>query len=229
MWPGKFMQSCRVNDCFHQIGSSCLFKNVLTQKACAILQGRILCRTYLNQVGSNNFWQLLTRQACTSLPGQKLFEPSWLNKSLTRQTCTGCWVKTILNQVGSTNDPASLYKLAGSKVCLNQVGSSNLWPGNIVQACQVKSVLSQGDSTNYLTWQACTSLPVQIYVEQIWFKLYRCVPHVYICVYMYYMFLYTHICISPPYGHCHKYIYIYIWNRFGLSVACARLLRPTCF
>ena len=122
----------------------------LTWQACAILPGQrlfepnwfillvqkrfdpeSLCKlagshTCLNLPEPSLFKQLLTRQACTSFPGQKMVEPSWLNKPLTRQTCTGCWVKTILNQVGSTNDPASLYKLAGSKVCLNQVGSTNL-------------------------------------------------------------------------------------------------------
>jgi len=53
------------------------------------------------------------------------------------------------------------------------------------------------------------------------------VHHVCICVYMYYMCMYIYTCIFLD-MHMHINIHIHM-ERVGLSVACARLIGPTCF
>ena len=121
LWHGRLVQTCRVNKNIGtksvHAGSTNLWPGKLVQ-ACR-------CNDLLNQNGSGWFNNSLTRQACTSLPEQRLVERNWFRL-----------VQNIF-------DPANLYKLAGATIGwtkLVQFGSKHLWPGKLVQTCRVKSL-----------------------------------------------------------------------------------------
>ena len=146
--------------------------NPVCSKHCWLVELVQACQVkyLLNQLGSN---KLLTRRACTSLPGHllnqlgsKLFSPSNPCKFTGSNIC---WA----NLVQTAFDLESLYKLAGSKVVwtnLVQVGSKKY---AILQDCTSflgqRAFLNQHDEPIWfkqsLTRQYCTSLPGQICVQ----------------------------------------------------------------
>ena len=81
-----------------------------------------------------HFWPGKLVQACRA--------NNYLNQLgslfFTQQPCKFAGSNMVwTNLVQTTFDPASLYKLAGSKICWTkwvQVGSTNPWPGKLVQA-----------------------------------------------------------------------------------------------
>ena len=105
----------------------------------------------LNQLGSTHMWPCKLGQACTSLPGQRVVEP----------TCT-IFVQKIV-------DPASLYKLAVSTVCWT---NESIWFKNIFDTASLYELARSNLKTMFapnwfkkpLARQACISLPGQTFV-----------------------------------------------------------------
>ena len=133
-WPGALQQACQVNN---------LLSYLLTNLGRRMVQRLVgstywLRATWFKHISDQaSFNTLVGSKACGTLPGQIWPLVSGFNRPASKLAHC-CGVKHYLNQLGlKTVDLASLYKLAGSKVCwtnLVQVGSNSLWPGKLVQA-----------------------------------------------------------------------------------------------
>ena len=104
----------------------CHAKTVLTtslwvQQTCRQACARLWVHTLFEPTW---YTTLLTWLACTNLPGQKFVEPTWCRLVQTirpGKLVQACLVQRLVKPTGTklvqtTVDPASLYKLAGSKV-----------------------------------------------------------------------------------------------------------------
>ena len=141
----------------------------------------------LNPLGSTHFWPGQLVQSCRA----KRCWTSFVQKAVDLASVYKLAGSTCLNQLGSfpprnhaslpgqlwfeptwfrmvqnkVFDPTSLHKLARSKVCWTKGIQTTIWPGRLVQSCRIN-----------ICWTKLV-------------KLYRRVPHVYIWVYMYYMYM----------------------------------------
>ena len=158
---------------------------------------------FLN-IGAGWINQSLTLQAFASLPGQRFVERTWFNILLTRQACTSLPGHRFLEpnwfKFGSSwfdiFDPASLYKLDGSKIfeptwlkLVQQiVDPARLY--KFAQACRVRYLLNQvGASWTILYLMCtyvytCTILYVYHFYTYVYLVLCTCILYIYICIYM---------------------------------------------
>ena len=116
-WPAKRVQACRVK----LFEPTWLIFHTTTMQVCRAKYNG------LNQLGSK---QRLIRQACSSLPGQKLFDPTWCRMvqttNSTLQSCKSWPGRSVFEPTRRTNlvqnivDPASLHKLASQITIIRQ-------------------------------------------------------------------------------------------------------------